>query len=219
MNQERKMILKSATAEIMLPVTPESYEVATAINITTANVVGVGDVSIAGKNRGEGITLEGFFPAQQYNFLTGAYMDPYQIAATIENWCQNAEVVRYIVAGTSVNRPCLVESIRYGEQDGSNDVYYSISLAPYVYLSAPTVSAEAGTLDRAVETPPAVQDTYTVVRGDTLWELARKFYGEPRLAYKMATANNITNPNLIFPGQELVLPDKDVLEGYRETRA
>lgn len=218
MNSERKMILKSAGAEIMLPVTPESYEVAKGINVDTVNVVGVGDVSIAGKNRGEGITLEGFFPSRQYNFAAASYMDPYQIAATIEGWCEAGEVVRYIVAGTTVNRPCIVESIRYGERDGSNDLYYTIELAPYVYLSAPTVSAEAGTLDRAVETPPAVQDTYTVVRGDTLWELSRKYYGEPRLAYKLATANGITNPNLIFPGQELVMPDKDVLSGYRETR-
>lgn len=218
MNQERKMILKSASAEIMLPVTPESYEVATGINTTAVNVVGVGDVVIAGNQRAEPMSLSGFFPAQSYGFAAAAYTDPYLLRATIEGWVQNKEVVRFIVSGTSVNLPMIIEGIQYGERDGSNDVYYTIDLMPYTYLSAPTVSAQAGTLDRPVETPPAVQDTYTVVKGDTLWELARKYYGDPQLAYKMATANNITNPNLIFPGQELVLPEKKVLEGYEATR-
>ena len=50
--------------------------------------------------------------------------------------------------------------------------------------------------------------THTVVRGDTLWDLAQRFYGDPRLFPVIAAANHIANPNLIFPGQVLVIPPR-----------
>ncbi|MEM6527984.1 MAG: LysM peptidoglycan-binding domain-containing protein [Chloroflexota bacterium] len=45
--------------------------------------------------------------------------------------------------------------------------------------------------------------TYTVVRGDTLNNIARRF-GTTFTA--IAQANNLANPNLIFPGQVLTIP-------------
>ena len=58
-----------------------------------------------------------------------------------------------------------------------------------------------------------------MVKGDCLWTICKRFYGDGSLAYKLATANNIKNPNLIYPGQVLTLPDKAVLVGYAATPA
>jgi nucleoid-associated protein YgaU len=52
---------------------------------------------------------------------------------------------------------------------------------------------------------PAVQ-TYTVVRGDTLSAIAKRFYGKASEYRKIASANNIANPDLIHPGQVLTIP-------------
>ena len=48
--------------------------------------------------------------------------------------------------------------------------------------------------------------TYTVVKGDCLWNLAKKYYGTGTLYTRLAEANHIANPNLIFVGQELIIP-------------
>jgi len=50
--------------------------------------------------------------------------------------------------------------------------------------------------------------TYTVVRGDNLWNIARRFLGEGRRYREIFELNRdqIRNPNLIFPGQVLRLP-------------
>jgi nucleoid-associated protein YgaU len=58
-----------------------------------------------------------------------------------------------------------------------------------------------------------VRDTtvYTVVKGDTLWGIARKYYGKGQLAYKLASYNNIKNANLIYPGQRITIPDQSLL--------
>ena len=56
--------------------------------------------------------------------------------------------------------------------------------------------------------------TYTVQRGDTLWAIARR-YGTT--SGEIAEINNISNPNLIYPGQELRIPTNSTIEG-EETR-
>lgn len=47
---------------------------------------------------------------------------------------------------------------------------------------------------------------YTVVRGDTLWGIAQKFYGNGSRYPEIAKANNISNPDLIHAGQKLLIP-------------
>jgi len=50
--------------------------------------------------------------------------------------------------------------------------------------------------------------TYTVKKGDSLWKVARKEYGDGckwPLIYK-ANQNKIKNPNMIYPGQKIHIP-------------
>lgn len=62
----------------------------------------------------------------------------------------------------------------------------------------PTVTPPPGSSN-----PPASGSSYTVVRGDTLGRIAARF-GVTYTA--IAAANNIANPNLIYPGQVLQIP-------------
>jgi nucleoid-associated protein YgaU len=59
--------------------------------------------------------------------------------------------------------------------------------------------------------PPVNQQTYTVVKGDTLFGIAKKFYGDGNLWHLIYNANKAkigANPNLIKPGQILIIPKK-----------
>ena len=47
---------------------------------------------------------------------------------------------------------------------------------------------------------------YTVVRGDTLWGIAKRFYGNGSRYPEIARANNIANPDIIHVGQKLLIP-------------
>ena len=49
-------------------------------------------------------------------------------------------------------------------------------------------------------------DTYTVAEGDWLSTISARAYGDIYSFQKIATANNISNPDLILPGQVLKLP-------------
>lgn len=61
----------------------------------------------------------------------------------------------------------------------------------------------------AEEAQAATGDTYTVKPGDSLWKIAKQFYGNGALWTKLYEANKDTigsNPNLIYPGQTLTIP-------------
>ena len=58
--------------------------------------------------------------------------------------------------------------------------------------------------------PVVSSNSYKVVKGDCLWNIAKKLLGDGFLWTKIYDANKATikNPNLIFVNQELVIPGK-----------
>ena len=68
---------------------------------------------------------------------------------------------------------------------------------------APLPKLEAGP---EVELARAAGTSYTVRRGDTLWSIAMRTYGNGRRWQEIAQANSIANPQVLRVGQMLVLP-------------
>ncbi|HAH31127.1 MAG TPA: hypothetical protein DCL44_02315 [Elusimicrobia bacterium] len=68
-------------------------------------------------------------------------------------------------------------------------------------------------LDAAIEPEAgggfAVNKRHIVARGDTLWDLSRKYYGDPFKWGKIYNANmsTVNNPDRIYPKSELEIPD------------
>jgi hypothetical protein len=81
--------------------------------------------------------------------------------------------------------------------------------------SAPAAVATAKPSPTATVKPaPAASSGFRVAReveyrirwGDTLWDLANEFYGNPWLYPKIAKANSLRNPNLIISGRKIKIP-------------
>lgn len=101
---------------------------------------------------------------------------------------------------------------QYGEEDGTGDVYVTLTMRQYRELAAETTEqADTGNAGRAQPQAAKAASTYTVVRGDTMWGIARRYYGDGRLAWKLASYNGIKNANLIYPGQKVTIPDRSLL--------
>lgn len=52
--------------------------------------------------------------------------------------------------------------------------------------------------------------THTVAKGESLWSLAEKYYGDGFKWTEIATENEIANASVITEGQELTIPDLDI---------
>ena len=74
-------------------------------------------------------------------------------------------------------------------------------------------------VEKPVEKKPAAQEPsqpvverkeYTIRKGDTLSKIARNEYGNANEWRKIYEANKdvIKNPDLIYPGQKIVIPNK-----------
>jgi nucleoid-associated protein YgaU len=50
--------------------------------------------------------------------------------------------------------------------------------------------------------------TYRIKKGDTLWDISSTYYRNPWLYPKLAKANNIKNPDLIFAGSKITIPEE-----------
>lgn len=75
-------------------------------------------------------------------------------------------------------------------------------------LDIPNVEPKAITLSTSQEqqTNPIKGNSYKVVKGDFLWEIALRAYGDGYKWTEIAKVNNLTNPDLIFAGNVLKLP-------------
>ncbi|MFZ2955531.1 MAG: LysM peptidoglycan-binding domain-containing protein [Candidatus Ozemobacteraceae bacterium] len=54
--------------------------------------------------------------------------------------------------------------------------------------------------------------TYTMKGGDTLWDLAQKFYGDPTLYPVFLEVNSISNPRTIPNGRVINIPNFDEIK-------
>lgn len=77
-------------------------------------------------------------------------------------------------------------------------------------LSVPNAATKQPTSTTKVATPEFSQtiagDTYAVVKGDSLWNIAVRAYGDGYRWVEIASENNLANPNLIHAGNMLTLP-------------
>lgn len=194
--------------KLQLPVPPSDYQVDKGMNNTSLIVENIGEINFLGRPKLTPVTISSFFPAQNYSFCqyTG-FPAPYDCVALIENWQTSGKPIRLIITETKVNMLCSIEDFKYGEKDGTRDVYFSLDLKEYKVLGASSQSSSssssANTSTRSTTyTTPA---TYTVKPGDTLYSIAKTQYGDGSKYTLIAQNNNILNPNLIQVGQVLQL--------------
>lgn len=73
-------------------------------------------------------------------------------------------------------------------------------------LKVPKAEVIRAPEDNVSSTAVSQATTYTVVKGDNLWNIAVREYGDGFVWTKIAKANNLTNPNIIHSGNVLKLP-------------
>ena len=128
--------LSSESAAVVFPVLPSELMVSVNTNHGTVNINNFGDYLMMGKTGLKTLTLSGFFPAQDYPFAMMG-LAPYTYIAQLETMRTGDSVCQLTVSDTPLSMPCLISSFKFGEKDGSGDVYYELGLTEYRYVTAP----------------------------------------------------------------------------------
>lgn len=100
------------------------------------------------------------------------------------------------------------DGYRYTEIAKANNLTNpdALEIGQILNIPKPADSASAATQVETAWGPAITADTYTVVEGDWLSKIAGRAYGDILSFNKIAQANNIQNPDLIFPGMILKIP-------------
>ncbi|MCM5558348.1 LysM peptidoglycan-binding domain-containing protein [Pleomorphomonas sp. JP5] len=105
------------------------------------------------------------------------------------------------------------------DQIGTNGAVIARAEVPFQIaedgISAPTLASGVGSAQAgagsAGEARPAEPTTLIIRRGDNLWMIAKRLYGNG-IRYStiyQANTDQIRNPDLIYPGQVFVIPESD----------
>ncbi|RCX13266.1 LysM domain-containing protein [Anaerobacterium chartisolvens] len=200
---------------LALPVVPDQLEVRTGLSNSTAEVVNLGEIGIIGNRKLKGITISSFCPSYYAPYCqcsSEEFTEPYVAVERISRWMDTKRPIRLKIMGMNINMACMIEEFSYREKGGQpGDVYYDLVLKEYRFIQAKIVESSAsasGTsaMVRTVERQsPSV---YTVKKGDSLWAIAKLQYGDGSRYKEIYEKNKKIigpDPNLIKPGQELVL--------------
>lgn len=203
-----------SNAELIMPVTPPDFYVEDGKAVEGLDMTDIGQVNLPGLRQLFNERMEFLLPSSERNYTTGGWTgEPYAVVDKLVEWSNNGDVLRFIVTDTPVNLPVLLGPVRHGQKDGTGDVYVTLELRRYRELAEESteVNQNTGNLSRAEPQETKEESSYTVVKGDTLWGICRRTYGDGSLAWKLAEYNGIKNANLIYPGQLVKLPDKGSL--------
>ncbi|WP_227842537.1 LysM peptidoglycan-binding domain-containing protein [Clostridioides sp. ZZV14-6154] len=209
------MWLRQADNAFRFPIFPSSFEVKGNSIVNTTNIIKLGEVVVFGGIGLRSTDISSFFPNQNYPFCDYAgFPKPYDCVALLKDWMEKGYILRFIITETNINFECIITDFSYKEKDGTRDVYFTLNLKEYKRIQIPKVntnndeklsSAKNVPLTKGFDTK---QKTHKVGKGDSLWSLAKKYYGNGDLWKKIYDANKklIKNPDLIKDGWVLMIP-------------
>ena len=167
-----------------------------------------GTVNIWGGRGLRTVTLETFLPDSVSHFYGG--QEPESILAMLKSWQDSGDPVRLIISGSDINDAFLIEDVSETLAEGDRDVGLTVTLREYKFKSAlAALAGGSGTSSTSAGTKRTDERTaaksYTVKRGDTLWDIAHRFYGSGTQWRRIAEKNGVTNPRTLQIGKVLTL--------------
>ena len=214
---------------VLLPIPPSKLELKISNNNKTYDLINYSQINVL-KNPGlSSLEFEVVLPNTKYPFAM--YKNNFQNAkyylGVLENLKVNKSAFQFIVVRKFPNgkdifntniKVALEEYTITDTTEEGFDTKVKIKLKQYKEYSTkkvqvtikqyrpPAVTRTVTTNNTAVAKPSG--QNYTVKRGDCLWNIAKRFYGNGAKYTTIYNANRskIRNPNLIYPGQVLWIP-------------
>lgn len=221
---------------LKLPVTPESLEIKIKNKNKTVDLINEGEINLLKTPGLSEVSFSFLVPQRPYHFAEDlksapAYLDKLEKLKTSQ---KSFQFIVYREAFNKVmfktNMTVSLEDYTIGEKAEDNtDLRISVSLKQYRDWGTKTVKVTrtAGSSKGKVTSKKSSSSgkknqskTYTVKKGDCLWNIAKKFYGDPTKWKKIYSANksviektakkygkkSSSNGHWIYPNTKLTIP-------------
>lgn len=235
-----KIFIKGQDGTLLtVPVNPDEIKSNENQKIEVIEVLNLGGTPIPGYSELQTLSWESFLPTLKDGNYISKGMDAKYFIQKLREWKRANQPVRVVISGVfgsalehgNTSQLYYIQNFETGTKHGyETDILYKISFIEYRKLQekkliivekekpkeTPKPAPPTKTPPRDKETPPKPPEQvkkpimHTVVKGDTLWGIARKYYGkaDSALVNGIVAANKakIKNPNLIYPGQVFLIP-------------
>ena len=208
--------------DIHFPIAPDSFKVRVGSNDREVDLVSGEDINILKAPGLKEISFKALLPEMKYPFCSyyGGFITGREIVRRIGEMKKKKEPVRFIVfrhrglkymghvnISVSVDEYSVEESAEQGF-----DSVIDIKLKEYRYFYtrkySENQSGSVSPVGTAAETERQKRGTVVVQSGDTLWDIAKRYYGDGSQYTKIYEANKnaIDDPRVIKPGLVLLVP-------------
>ena len=176
-----KVYLQNDGNRIQFPVGPSSFEVDVKQNNSTININSIGELNMIGKTGLAVMSFASMFPAQVYKFCSCTPNEPYSYVNQIDKWRTSGKPCRFIISDTPVNYAVTIEEFKWGERDGTSDVYFTLNFKEYKFLGnakdTTQYSAITGLKDRPVSAMDVLANVM-VYPGDSIGDVIGRSLGQ-----------------------------------------
>ena len=218
----------------VLPVNPDNIEITRSSEGELVGVVGVGEVAIPKTPEPATIFIASVFWQEWIREDKRAFPNARKYISWLKTWQASRCPAKLIVTDTMRNSPLnlnmwvVCDNFMYDvKAREEEDVYYELSLREYRKYGARLLKLKSEETDEVTVEPevperednsPPVSQTYVVKSGDCLIAIAKKLSDKGGAnwweLYDIPENKKVIggNPNLIYPGQEFIVPPQWVTE-------
>lgn len=194
----RQIILSSDNEKFTIPVTPRGYEIKTAQNNETIDILDFGEAMLFGNAKLKRLSFSGFFPhpKHDYPFIVGDVKNPIECVELLTKWKEAKKPIRVIITDSPVNLMMGLREFAYREQDGTRDIYYKLSFIEYKELNTPSANNDkqidetTGLKQRTDE--PENPESW-VDKADDILDASKKVYGDYSHWRNIVQSNDLKN--------------------------
>jgi len=198
-----------------IPVNPSELPKTNTADSEDYTISKVGAVNVPKPMKLPEFTFSSYFPSEKTHYSDVEFQTPKTYIERIEKWMARLTVVRFIYVGGSfaINDLVTIQSFEYKDQFGTQDVDYTLSLKKYVpfgfkkmeVVKTPVKNTPAATSDKkqvakketAKRTDTRViPQSYSMIKGDSLWKIAQKFTGSGANYKELQSLNGIKDSQL-----------------------
>ena len=216
---------REGNREIRFPWLPEKikYDSGDA-TVATYDIMDRGEVAVPTGSGLASWSWESTFPGSlqsDASMLRGTWKDPKEYHNILEEWLRNGTPLSILVTGYPINNDVILAEYASIAAGAFGDLEYEITFKEDRAIKI------TSTTDTTTKRPTTSSSgkTYTVKKGDTLWAIAKKFYGSgtkwktiynanktiientAKARWKAAGINRDSqNGHWIFPGCKIVIP-------------